>query len=165
MEKIATGLIRSSHGVKGFLKVFTYSGEHEHLMKLKQVTLRSHGREKTFPVEEVKPSKDGILLKLEGIDTPEVGKTYSSWEIWVDRQSAASLEEGEYYFADLCGSNLICDGEAVARVVSVSTTTALEILEAQNEKGTFFIPFIDQFIGEVSIEEKTIELKERKLVE
>jgi len=165
MGKIATGLIRSSHGVRGFLKVFTYSGEHQHLMELKEVTVKHGSREKIFSVEEVKPFQDGALIKLQGIDSPEEGRIYSNWEIWVERSDAAKLSAGEYYYADLCGSDVVCGGEVVARVVSVGATAASELLEVANERGTFFIPFVDEFIGEVSVEEKTIELKERRLVE
>ncbi len=165
MKKLATGLVRTSHGVKGFLKVKSYSGEFEHLAKLKEMTLKREDREKTFTVDEVRPFMDGALVKLHGIDTPEAARAYINWEILVDREDAAELDEDEFYFADLCGLDVLCDGEVVARVASVSTSAASELLELVTSSGTFYVPFIDQFIGAVSIEDNTIELKDRRLVE
>ncbi len=165
MEKLATGMIRTSHGVRGHMKIRTFSGEHAHLEKLHEVTLKKGDREITCGLESVKPFHDGALIKLQGIDSPEAARSYSGWEIWVNREDAPQLEEGEYYFADLSGADLICSGEVVAKVVSVSSTAASELLEVVNDRGTFFIPFVDQFVGRVSAADKTIELKDRRLVE
>lgn len=166
MDRIATGLVRTSHGVRGYLKVLTFSGEYEHLCSLKELTLVQGSREKTFVLEDIKPFKDGALVKLQGIDTPEAARGYAKWEIWVDRDHAAPLDEREFYYADLVGLQVLCQGQPAAKIVSVSSGAATELLEVEDEEGkTFFIPFIEQFIGEVSIADKTIVLKDRRLIE
>ncbi len=165
MGRIATGLIRTSHGIRGLMKVRTYSGEHQHLAVLQEITLVHQSREKTFALEEVRPWKDGALIKLKGIDTPEEVRNYRNWEIWVDRADAAALGEDEYYTADLIGMDVLCGGKVEARITAVCSSAASELLEMVNERGTFLIPFIGQFIGEVSVEENTIELKDRRLIE
>lgn len=165
MGRIATGIIRTSHGIRGFLKVKTFSGEHQHLTALREITLVHQNREKTFALEEVRPWRDGALIKLKGVDTPEDARNYCSWEIWVDRTEAAALGEDEYYTADLVGMDVLCGGEPVARITAVCSSAGAELLEMVNERGTFLVPFIGQFIGEVSVEDNTIELKDRRLIE
>ena len=165
MDKLATGIIRTSHGVRGYMKIRTFSGEHAHLEQLDELTLKKGASEISFALESVKPVHDGALIKLQGIDSPEAAKNYSGWEIWVNREDAPKLESGEFYFADLCGADLICGGEVVAKVVSVNTSAASELLEVVNGNGRFYIPFVDQFVGRVSVADKTIELRDRRLVE
>ncbi len=165
MGRLATAQIRTSHGVKGFMKVHSYSGEQDHLLKLKEVTLKKGHREKQFLVEQVRPCTGGVLLKLSGIDSPEDARSYNSWELWVDREQAAKLDEQEFYYADLFGMAVLCEGEEVAQVISVSAGGTSELLELEREGRRFFVPFIDQFIGEVSLEDRTIILKDRRLLE
>ncbi|MFP4267910.1 MAG: ribosome maturation factor RimM, partial [Spirochaetaceae bacterium] len=88
-EALAVGVIRTSHGVRGYVKVSSLSGEVEHLLSLKTVLVRNKNREKEYRVEDTRPFKKGILLKLEGIETPEEGKALAGAELWVDREEAA----------------------------------------------------------------------------
>ena len=76
MNEIAIGKIRTSHGVKGFLKVLSFSGQTEHFLKLKEFVLKKNGHTKTFNVESIKASGSTVFVKLKGIESPEVGKTY-----------------------------------------------------------------------------------------
>lgn len=165
MSKLATAQVSTSHGVKGFMKIRSYSGQSDHLLDLQEVTLKKGEREKQFSVEHVRPTPEGVLMKLSGINSPEEAKAYRNWEIWVDREEAASLEEQEFYYADLYGMSVLCDGISVARVVSVSAGGTSELLEVEREGKRYLVPFIEQFIGEVSLEDRTIELKDRRLVE
>ena len=65
------------------MKVTSLSGQFDHFYLLKQVTLRKDGREKVYDVEEIKPLGALLLMKLRGIDSPEVVKTLAGAEILV----------------------------------------------------------------------------------
>ncbi len=164
MEEITIGRIRTSYGVKGYLKVQSFSGVTEHFFKVRSVTLKNKGREKTFQVEDVRQTGTTVLFKLEGIDTPESGKEYSGWEIWVDETYAAPLEPGELYIRDMIGCSVIFDNEAVGRVRGVLDTRASDLLEIDTPKGIFIVPFVNEFIGTVDVSGGTIELKDNRLL-
>ncbi|RKX75503.1 MAG: 16S rRNA processing protein RimM [Spirochaetes bacterium] len=159
MEKLAVAVIRTSHGVKGFVKVRSLSGECEHLFKLDEVILKKRGKEIPKRVEEIKPLGNELLIKFEGINTPEEGKKYATWEIWVSRDKANPLAEGEYYVADLCECRVLRGEEQIGRVVSVCDTyqSHLEVITKDGKKT--LIPFQKEFIGEIDLDKKTIELK------
>jgi 16S rRNA processing protein RimM len=165
METLAVGIIRTSHGVHGYVKVMSLSGETDHLFELEQVSLRKNGREKVYRVEEVKSFKDGVLMKLEGVDTPEAGKALAGSELWVERDLAAPLTEGEYYISDMIGCSLVCGGSRCGEVVSVSETGVADLLEVKTGRGVRMIPFTSKFVGEVDLESGTIELLEPELLE
>ena len=94
MERLVIGLVRTSHGLKGHLKVHSLSGEVDHFFDLEEVTIRKNGRERIYPVEEFKLLGEILLMKLRGIDNPEDAKTLAAAEILVSRDQAAPLEEG-----------------------------------------------------------------------
>src|SRR6056297_1164093 len=101
MEKLAVGIVRTSHGVQGYVKVKSFSGETDHFSNMGEVLLVKDNREKAYRIEAVKTVHEGVLIKFEGIDTPEAGKLLAGSEIWVERSLSAPLEEGEFYAADV----------------------------------------------------------------
>lgn len=141
------------------MKVTSLSGQFDHFYPLKQVTLRKDGREKVYDVEEIKPLGALLLMKLKGIESPEVAKTLAGAEILVPREQASPLEEGEFYQADLYGCQLVHQGEVLGLVKSIFHNGAADLLEVKTDDGTYFVPFQDPYIGDVDVEKKTIELK------
>ena len=165
-DLIAIGFVRTSYGVKGDIKVSSYSGETAHFLPLKEVFLKKGNVQKRFDVERVQELNGDILLKLRNLDSPEAAKMYATWDIMVPREFASPLEEGEFYYCDLFGSVLLHEGHRMGVVKSVIDNGASTLLEiecdanADGKKRIVLVPFLDQFIGQVDTKNKTIELKE-----
>ena len=160
MEKLAIGKIGRAHGLKGYVKATSFSGETDHFYKLKEVTVRNDTQEIDYFIEDVRSYKENMLLiKFTGIDSPEKGSSLTNGVIWVPREMATPLNEGEYYLADLCTCSLIKDGIVRGTVTAVCDGKASELLEVRDDQGkTHFIPFIREYIGDVDIERRTIEI-------
>jgi len=158
MDDIAIGKIRTSHGVNGFVKVLSFSGQTDHFLKLKEFVLKKNGKVKVLAVESIKASGSTVYVKLKGIDSPEVGKTYAGWEIWVGEEFAAKLGENEYYLKDLNGCELVNSGKVLGKIIGISENSINELLEVKTESGIFIIPFKNEYIGEVNIGLHTVEL-------
>lgn len=162
MEMIEIGRIRTSHGIHGFVKIVSFSGETSHFFELKKILLKSDKIEKEYLIEEMKPMGGSVIIKLHGIDTPEKAKTLSGMVILVPRENAASLSEGEYYHADLLLCDIQFEDEIVGHVISLLEGGGGELFEVElTSGGTAMIPFRDEFIGEISIDKKLIELKNK----
>ncbi len=161
MDKLVTGIVKRSHGVKGFLRIRSMSGETKHFGDIKKVYIKTSEGEREYTVEAVRfISGQDVLLKLQGIDTPEYGKKFIGREILVDREKAAPLREGEYYIADLCKCNIYSGGAIIGRVKSVVEGGQAEFLEVVRGDGkTFIVPFSSHFVEDVNIAEKVIRLK------
>lgn len=165
MEFITIGKIRNPHGVRGFLKFRAYSGETKHLLSLKSVIVVKNEKEIECDIESIKQNGKELLLKLKGIDTPEIGKNYSNCEIRVDRKYAAPLENGEFYYTDLCNCTLMYKNEVIGTVISVwdnNKTDYLEVKQADGKK--VMVPFIDKFIGAVDTKKQVIELRDNEII-
>jgi 16S rRNA processing protein RimM len=166
MERMVAGFIRSPFGVNGQVKVESSSGETSHFLNLKEIILRKDGVEKHFLVESVEANDAGrLIMKFDSIDFPEEVRKYSGWELLVPRKNACPLDRDEYYVADICRCSLIYGKPPVVigKIADVIEGGAGELLEvilsgvSVGEK-TVFVPFRNEFIGTVDIQNETIEL-------
>ncbi len=164
MDLLALGRLGKPHGVDGRLRLVPFSGETEHLLRLTEATLRGDGRELSVRIESVTPHGGssrggGALVKIAGYDSPERAATLSGMELWAPRDMAAPLDDGQYYYADLVGCSLVADGAELASVVAVCDAGGGDLLEVRKPDGSSaFVPFRKEFVGEVDVAAKRVEL-------
>ncbi len=157
---LATARIKRPYGIKGYLRLESFSGETKHLLKLKNVLLESESEKIHFVVEDSVMNGNSVLLKLAGIDSPEAGRRYSNWTVLVDRKRAAVRKRKEYYAADLHGCAVMGRGECIGMIDAVCETDSNPYVEVRNLTGeTYFLPFSKRYFGKVDLRKKEIELK------
>jgi 16S rRNA processing protein RimM len=162
---MAVGVVTGTHGVSGWLKVRSYSDQSDHLVALHEALFRKGVAERVMPLESVRAMPHGVLLKIQGVDTPERARGLVGNEIWVPRAQASRLLEGEYYVADLCRCSVWFGEEEIGSVRSVWEGGPSQLLEVLGREGkTHLVPFIDHFVGEVDIGKGRIFLREDEIV-
>ena len=165
MENIAIGRIKNPHGLKGHLKFLSFSGEIDHLLKLKRFYVKKNDNFISLFVNEIKKNGNFLLIKFDNINDPETAKKYSNCEVYIERKNALPLDEDEFYFADLCGCSIKYDGLIIGEVISVWDNGQNNFLEIRkNTGGTFMAPFIEKYIGAVDIAIKEIELLDGEII-
>jgi 16S rRNA processing protein RimM len=158
-------VITGTHGVSGWLKVRSYSDESNHLLALREALFRKGATERLLPIEAVRPTPRGVLLKIRGMDTPERARSLVGQELWVPRPQAAQLLDGEYYAADLCRCSVWFKEEEIGSVRSVWDGGPAQLLEVLGREGkTHLVPFTDHFVGEVDIGNGRIFLREDEII-
>ncbi len=168
MDLIATGRILKPFGVEGFVKVESFSGEFEHFLNFEKVFLkfppnkleRESQKDGWFEVEEVRLRFADALIKIKGIDSPEAAKSLAGSELFIPRDKASPLKKGEVYVKDLCNCVLVHKDSIIGKITSVAEGGGgylLEVSEAATGK-LVYIPFNKEFIGKISIDQKTVEL-------
>ncbi|MBO4409959.1 MAG: 16S rRNA processing protein RimM, partial [Spirochaetales bacterium] len=154
-QVLATGVIRSPHGVRGFVKVHPFSDDFDHFFELKEVTLQRGDKTRKEVIESVQSHSGELLIKFRGIDSPEDARFVSGWDILVPREQASKLGEGEVYTADLQGMKLVYENEEVAEVVSVmdgAQALLLEVKTGRNDR-LHLVPYMKGvFIDDVDVE-------------
>lgn len=166
MDRIIVGYTLAPHGVEGYIKVKSTSGEFEHFARMDEVLLRKNHSERLYKVEDVQFSNALLRMKLKGIDTPEDAKKISSSEILVPREKACPLSDNEWYAYDLCQCDLVYEGTSVGSIADVVEGGGGYLLDTLLPDGSkVFVPLKDEFIGQVDIKSKTIELKHRWILE
>ena len=160
MDMLATGVLKGPYGILGFIKLHTYSEEYKHLLSLDSVTLRKGDYSYEMVIESVGPKGKELLIKFKGVDTPEMARKYSGYELWIPREAAIDLKAGEYYVADLAQCSLLVDKSIVGRVVAVIDGPQALLLEVEaiRDNKRYLVPFMEQYIGAVDITSKELEL-------
>jgi 16S rRNA processing protein RimM len=162
------GKLGAPWGVKGDLKIHSYSGEFAHFLSLRDVELvrpdqassgASRPRRLKLKVVRIEDKAEFLTMAFEGYASPESARALTGMEIVVPREAAAPLRDNEWYVADLVGLALVSDGGRLATVASILDGGPEPWLEAQMPNGRkVIVPFRKEFVGEVDLESGRIEL-------
>lgn len=158
MEKdtmLRVGVVTTTHGVRGEVKVFPTTDDMNRFKMLKKAYL-DLGRE-LLPVtiEGVKFFKQMVIVKFKEINDMDKAALYRNKDILIDREDAMPLAENEFYICDLIGLKVITDeGEELGVLSEVLQTGANDVFEVTlPNKETVLIPYIEDCVKEISLEE------------
>jgi len=161
----AVGVVTGTHGVGGELKVKCLSGEPDHVASLREAVFRLGGMDKRLRIAGTRPHPHGLIMAIEGVDTPELAQRLVGSEIWMPRALAVPLVADEYYTADLCRCVLWYGEKEIGPVRSVWDGGPAQLLEVQTAERTILVPFTGHFIGKVELDRGRIELLEGEILE
>lgn len=135
-ERLQVGVISSTHGVRGEVKVFPTTDDVTRFKKLKEVILVTEKTEKILKITSVKFFKQFAILKFEGIDTLNDVEVYKGASLFVTRKNAVKLQKDEYFIADLIDLNVIDDnGNELGTLIDVMQTGANDVYIVKNAEG------------------------------
>ena len=162
-DRIALGVIRKAHGVRGEASVEPWTDTMDRFSDLDRVILVSPDEETTREVriEAAREHGGRVLVKFAGIETPEDLRDLQNWTIEIPESEARPLEEGEYFLHDLVGLRVVDDQGADRGVVA----DAFEggggvLLTIKPPKGKAFdIPFAAEICTNVDLDTKTMTVK------
>jgi 16S rRNA processing protein RimM len=156
--RIAVGVIRKSHGVRGEASVEAWTDSLERFEELDAVTLVSPDEAQTREarLESVRFHAGRALVKLAGIDAPEDVQLLQGWTIEIPEKDARPLEEGEYFLHDLVGLTLVDDEGRERGVVSdVYEGGGGILLNVRRPDGKEFeLPFAADLCTKIDVEAK-----------
>lgn len=110
-EELTVGFVRAPHGLTGEFKIESASGKYEHLLQLKEVTLRNGTSSSKYIVEYINGNSSTFYMKLAGIDSDEKASRLNRCEIRVPRNLACPLKKDEWYVEDLKQCSLIYENK------------------------------------------------------
>ncbi len=153
-EKLRVGVISSTHGLRGEVKVFPTTDTPNRFQKMKEVILDTGKEELTLAIEGVKFFKKFVILKFKGIDDINDVEKYKGKELYVTRDKAQKLGKDEYFIADLLGIAVVEDnGRKLGHIKDVIETGANDVYVVEmEEKKDLLIPAIKQCILKVDME-------------
>lgn len=154
-DMLRVGVIASTHGVRGEVKVFPTTDDASRFNTLKQVTLDTGKEQIPLEIEHVKYFKNMVILKFKGYDNINDIEKYKSRDLLIPRDQAVELEEDEYFIADLIGLNVVTDeGEALGTLKDVMETGANDVyIVARSDGKELLLPAIGDCILDVDMEE------------
>lgn len=150
---LQVGVISSTHGIRGEVKVFPTTDDAGRFQDLKRVILDAGKEQIPLEIQHVKFFKQFVIVKFKGIDNINDIEKYKGRSLLVSREDAVELEEDEYYIADLIGMDVLTDEGEKGTLRDVIETGANEVYVVDFENlGEVLIPAIHQCILDVDVE-------------
>lgn len=153
-EMFRVGVISSTHGVRGEVKVFPTTDDPQRFRRLREVTLDTGREQLVMKIQNVKFFKNMVILKFEGYDNINDIECYKGKELWIHRSQAGNLKKDEYFIADLVGMTVTEeDGHVLGTLSDVIQTGANDVYVVKMESGKeLLLPAIRQCILKVDVE-------------
>jgi len=157
-QLLQVGVITSTHGLKGEVKVFPTTDYPERFEEIKEVLLDTGRTKMPIHIKSVRYFKNLVILKFKEFNDINEIEKYKQCSLWVTRENATPLYEDEYYIADLIGcQTFLEDGSYFGELVDVLETGANDVYVIKLESGKeVLIPAIKDCILEVDVESEKI---------
>ena len=149
---VVLGRIAGIFGVKGWVKVFSYTEPREAILDYENWLLKHGDAWQEITVEEGKMHGRSVIAKLANVGDRDAAAEFVDFDIVVPREELPDTEELEYYWADLEGLQVVHrDGRSLGKVAYVMATGANDVLVVEGDHECL-IPFVmGKFILDVDL--------------
>ncbi|MCI8535277.1 MAG: 16S rRNA processing protein RimM [Hungatella sp.] len=153
-ETLRVGVIASTHGIRGEVKVFPTTDDAKRFEKLKEVLLDTGKELKTMEIQQVRFFKNMVIVKFKGYDTINDIEIYKGKDLLVTREHAVELGPDENFIVDLIGLSVETDeGELLGELTDVLITGANDVYEVTRTDGKkVLLPAIKDCVLDVDLE-------------
>lgn len=157
---LEVGQIVNSYGIKGFVKVVPLVDNNNQFKDFKTLYIKQKNSIRELHIEEVKFSKNLVLLKFKQIDTIEQAEELRNCYLNAKR-SDIKLEDGAHFIVDLIGLEVFTeDGELLGNLIEVLQPGANDVYIVENSaKQQILLPAIPDVIKKIDIANKKIIVK------
>lgn len=154
-------MISSTHGIRGEVKVYPTTDDPARFRRLKEVLLDTGSGWMTMKLEQVRFFKQMVIVKFKGYDSINDVEKYRNKGLYVPREQAVPLKEGEYYIADLLGMQVLTeDGGHFGTLRDVMQTGANDVYVIDSlHNGEVLVPAIADCILEVAVEQGWMKIR------
>ena len=160
-EWITIGQIRKPHGLRGNLRAEALSDVPERFEGLSQVWLElSDGFREARAIDKCTIERRGLLIKFEGIDTPETANRLCGAYIQVPFKDTAPLPVGQFYVFALVGGQVVTEnGRDVGQVRDILTMPANDVMVIDGPRGEILIPVIEEVVINIDADERRVVIR------
>ena len=157
-DLLKVGVITTTHGVRGEVKVFPTTDDAERFLDIEYVLLDTGKELRRLNIKNVKFFKNLAILKFEGIDNINDIERYKGRDLWIPREEAQELGEDEYYVGDLIGMDVLLEnGEKFGVLSDVMETGANDVYVVElPDHQEVLLPAIRECILDVDLEENVM---------
>ncbi len=152
-DLILLGKIAGTHGIKGQLKVVSYSGERENFLSLSSVVLKElSGATETFVVAAVSIQGKKVLLTLEGFADINTAERFIGREVYAYQDQLPQLAADEFYWYQLEGLKVMTvKDEFLGTLTSFIPTGSNDVYVVTSGDREYLIPAVEDIVVEIDL--------------
>jgi 16S rRNA processing protein RimM len=153
-ELIPVGKIIGTHGIKGHMKVFSYSGNFDSLSAAHSVVMKSaDGTLRELALKSINANSGKFIISLQDFDDIDQVKVFVGHELCLKRCNLPDLSDDEYYWNDLIGLEVVTDvGTQLGNIAEIFETGSSDIYVVRGKTREYLIPAIADVIKQVDLE-------------
>lgn len=149
---VRLGRVAGVFGVKGWIRLFSYTEPREAILDYRDCQLHQDGRWR--PVRLTEGSRHGktVIARLAGVDDRDAAERLIGADIGIRRDDMPDAGDDRYYWADLQGLTVVNkDGQTLGTVAYLLATGANDVLAVQGDR-EILIPFVpDRYVTSVDL--------------
>lgn len=153
-DLLRVGVISSTHGIGGEVKVFPTTDDPQRFKKLKKCILIHKNEKIELDITGARFFKNMVILRFRQFDNINQVEKYKSAELYVTRENAVELDEDEYFICDLIGLKAVDEsGNVIGVLTDVLQTGANDVYELTADSGKkYLFPAIRECVLGVDLE-------------
>lgn len=150
---ILLGKVLRPHALEGRLYVQSYAESEASFEEAGEIFLKSSSGEiRAYRVLSSRPHKNGVLMKLNGVNSLEEAETLRGAEILVPVE-AIPRKEGEYLWHELMGLRVLLEtGEQIGTITHILRAGSNELYVVGHGKKEVFVPATVEVVKEIDLE-------------
>ena len=153
---IELGEIKAAFGIKGWLKIFSYTRPIEQIFEYSNWLIGDQAEAWQIQATDTR-SNNGLIVKLKGVDDRNAAQSLIGKPILVAESELAELADDEYYWSQLIGLKVInSNSEYLGQVTGLIETGANDVLVLEDGNTERLIPYADSIVIKVDINDQTI---------
>ncbi|PLS69770.1 MAG: ribosome maturation factor RimM [Cyanobacteria bacterium M5B4] len=162
---VVVGKIVGTQGLKGEVRIFSYSDFPERFLEPGQRWIRANASSEPRPIGLVRgyahTGKQGVyIVKLEEVNNCEQAEKLRNFEFLVPAHHRPHLQADEFYVADLIDCQVLDhDNGKPIGVVTAVVPAGNDLLEIKTVAKTYLVPFVRELVPIVDLVAKKIEVK------
>ncbi|AWK14797.1 ribosome maturation factor RimM [Candidatus Fukatsuia symbiotica] len=165
-QPIVLGKVGSAYGIHGWLRVFSFTENANNIFDYQPWFVQQASQWRHLELESWKYHNRDLIIKAKGVDDREAASQLTNLEIIVDAPQLPPLSDGEYYWKDLIGCQVVTtSGYQLGKIVDMMETGSNDVMVVKaNLKDAFgikerLIPYLDeQVIKQVDIAAQRVEV-------
>ncbi|MBD9415475.1 ribosome maturation factor RimM [Pseudomonas sp. PDM16] len=156
-DLIVLGKITSVHGVRGEVKIYSFTDPIDNLLDYNPWTLKREGEVKQVELVSGRLQGKVLVAKLKGLDDREVARTFAGFEICVPRALLPDLDDGEFYWHQLEGLKVIdLQGQLLGRLDHLLETGSNDVMVVKPCPGSLddrerLLPYTEQCVQQIDL--------------
>lgn len=167
-DMVVLGKLGSAYGIKGWLKVYSYTDPMENLLNYKQFSISKSGQWSPIVIDTGRRHGKGLIVHLVGCDDRDKAAEFVNCEIAIPKSLLPKLEAGEYYWHQLVGLSVTTTTEYGAKLLGkvdhLIETGANDVLVVKPSEGSIdsqerLIPYVpEQYVTNIDLATGSIEV-------
>lgn len=157
-DYLKLGTIIDTFSLDGTVKILSSTNNQDIRYKKgnKIIIIDKDKNEKELTVASYRQMNNVDVVRFEEINNVDEAALLKGNELYI-KKDYKDLKEGYFFYSDLIGCSIMNEEKEIGKVITIEEFPAQLTLRAKTKEGkSFFIPFIEQFILKVDIENKKI---------